>query len=307
MRQIANINSQFLLSIFIIAVGYAFKRLKIIKEEDGDGVSRIIFNITLPALIIVSFDTMKLSLSLGLLTMMSMGFGVLMSILSIFLFRREPESVRGALTMITPGFNIGLFAFPLVQALWGQDGLKYFGMFDMGNTITLFIFCYLLAAYFSPNETKIDGKRIVKALLTSVPLMCYFIVLILNVSGLHFPRAILDISAILSKANMPLSLLLLGFYLNFTFDKAYLKYMGKVVLVRYGIGLLAGITLFLLMPYDLLFRYTLLIGLTLPIGMAVIPYAVQFNYDKRFIGTLCNLTIIISFFLIWVVMALTSS
>ena len=40
--------------------------------------------------------------------------------------------------MIVPGFNIGLFAYPLVEGIWGQEGIKYFGMFDMGNAFIVF-------------------------------------------------------------------------------------------------------------------------------------------------------------------------
>lgn len=305
MNKIAGINNQFFLSILIIALGYAFKRLKLIQEEDGDSVSRIIFNITLPALIIYSFSSMKLNMSLGLLTILGLVYGLLMSVLGIFAFKREPKNIRGALTMVIPGLNIGLFAYPLVQSLWGNEGLKYFGMFDMGNSITMFVFCYLLAAYYSPNGTKIDGKKIWKALLTSVPLMCYLIVLAVNILGIQIPSPIFNVTGILSKANMPLSLLLLGIYLNFSFEKTYLKYMLKILLYRYSIGLIVGIALFLFLPYDLLFRHTLLIGFSLPIGMAVIPYAVQFHYDKKFVGTLCNTTIVISFFLIWMIVSLT--
>lgn len=304
MFKINNVNSQFILSLIIIAIGYTFKRLNLIKESDGDGMARILFNITLPALIFVTFNSMKLDHSLILLTIISAVYGIIMSFIGVFIFRNEQRNMRGTLAMIVPGFNIGLFAYPLIQSIWGKNGLKYIGMFDMGNSLTMFVFCYIIAAYFSTSEAKIGIKEIVKKSFASVPLMAYIITLIVNLAGFHFPNTFISVCGIISKANMPLSLLLLGVFLNFAIDKTYYKNIIKILIVRYGIGLVSGIVLFKILPFNLMFRYTVLIGLSLPIGMAVIPYAVQFNYDKKLVGTLCNITMILSFALIWIIISL---
>lgn len=302
--KIGNVNNQFILFLLIIALGYIFKRLNFIKEDDADGISRIVFNITLPALIIVTFNNMKLDISLAYLSMSSLTFGIFMSIVSIFAFKKDSRNIRGNLSMLVPGFNIGLFAYPVIEAIWGSEGLKYIGMFDMGNSIVMFVICYLFAAYFSSKGASISYKTILKQLVTSIPLMCYIVTLILNIFGLHYPTVLINVSNIVSKANGPLSLLLLGICLNFNIDKIYRKYIVKVLFLRYFIGLALGSALFMFLPFNSLFRHILLIGFILPIGMAVIPYAVEFNYDKKLVGTLCNITIILSFILIWCIVVL---
>lgn len=304
MLKIGNVNNQFALSLLIIALGYFFKKINILKDEDGDSLSRIIFNITLPALIISTFNSMKIENSLIFISLISMGYGLIMSSLGILLFRKESNKLRGTFSMLVPGFNVGLFAYPLVQAIWGSNGLKYFGMFDMGNSITIFVFCYIIASFYSSDNPDVNPKNILKKLVTSIPLMSYVVTLAINLCGVHYPLPFVNVCNILSKANMPLSLLLLGICLNFSIDKKYLKSIIKVLVSRYSIGLVLGSILFVVMPFDPLFRYTLLIGLTLPIGMAVVPYAVQFNYDKTIIGTLCSITIIFSFLLTWIIVAL---
>jgi malate permease and related proteins len=103
---------------------------------------------------------------------------------------------------------------------------------------------------------------------------------------------------------MPLSLLLLGICLNFNINKEYRKSVIKVLSLRYFIGLAVGIILFRFSPFNNLFKYIVLIGLILPVGMADIPYAVEFGYDKRFVGTMCNITILLSFGLIWIITTL---
>ncbi|MFW9820833.1 MAG: AEC family transporter, partial [Candidatus Thorarchaeota archaeon] len=90
--------------------------------------------------------------------------------------------------------------------------------------------------------------------------------------------------------------------LNFRFERKQWKNILKVLIIRYSFGLVIGLILFFTLPFDQLYRGILAIALILPIGLAIIPFAVEFSYsEKRFAGTLANLTIIISFILVWIV------
>ena len=35
--------------------------------------------------------------------------------------------------MLIIGLNIGNFAFPIIDSIWGMDGLQYMIMIDIGN------------------------------------------------------------------------------------------------------------------------------------------------------------------------------
>jgi hypothetical protein len=94
--------------------------------------------------------------------------------------------------------------------------------------------------------------------------------------------------------------LLLGIFLNFKFESHQWKQIGRVLFFRYGFGLFIGLLLFFLLPFELLYRGILVIGLVLPIGLAVIPFTVEFLYDEKVAGTMVNISIIISFGLMWI-------
>jgi predicted permease len=299
-----NANEQFLLSMLIIMLGYVFKRVNIIKEKDGESLSRIIFNITLPALIINTFNTIIIDFSLILITVIGIIYGLFMAILGVFVFRNEDKKTRGMLSMLIPSFNIGLFAYPLVEAIWGHEGIKYFGMFDVGNSLVVFGISYIVAGYFSSESSDLNFTSISSKLLKSIPLLSYIIVFCLAVLDLHFPGVVLDFTKILAKANMPLSLLLLGVYLSFSLNASHIKNITKVLAVRYLTGLLVGTTFFFIMPFDKMFKYTMLIGFVLPVPTAVIQYAIEFDYDQNFIGTVANITILLSFFLVWLIVGI---
>lgn len=295
----ASFNTQFIYSVIIILVGYLLKRFNILKEKDGEGLSRLIFNLTLPCLLIVSFDTIKMEFSLLYLIIISFLYGIFAGFLGLIVFKKETRKIKGMLAMMVPGFNIGLFAFPLVEGIWGSEGLKYFSMFDLGNSLIVFGLIYLIASFHSDEDTKIDVKNIFVKLSRCIPLMTYIIVCILNILGFHLPGTALHISKIISQANMPLSLLLLGFYLNFSIEKAYFLRIGKYLALRYFVGLGIGILLYFILPFGDMFKYTVLMGFILPMSFSVLVYAVEFEYDEKFVGTVSNLTILISFALLW--------
>lgn len=294
-------NQELFYIIIIIALGYLLKRLNILRETDGVTISRIIFNITLPALVIVSLNSVKIEASLIMLPIIVALFGMLSFILAYFVFRKEDKELKGTLMMLATGYNVGLFIFPIVEAVWGAEGLLYFGMFDVGNSILVFGLVYIVGSYFSEEGLSLKPISILKKFSKSIPFMCYVIMGILNFSGLHLPSTVIDVAAIISKANMPLSLLLLGLYLNFSFERKYIRPIAKYLVFRYGLGLLVGLTLYFLLPVNEMFKNTLLLGFILPIGLAVIPYAVEFKYKTTLlIGTISNICIVISIVLLYV-------
>lgn len=295
-------NQEFLYIIVIIALGYLLKRIHILKETDGITISRIIFNITLPALVIVSLQSSTIEPSLFMIVVISFVYGIVAIIIAYFVFRKEDREIKGTFMMLTAGYNVGLFAFPLVEAMWGAEGLLYFGMFDVGNAFIVFGVVYLVGSYFSEEGLRLEWGAIIKKFAKSIPFMTYLIMSILNVSHIELPTTIIDIATILSKANMPLALLLLGLYMQFSFEKQYIRPIIKFLLFRYGLGLIVGLVLYMYLPFDEMFRTTILIGLVLPIGLAVIPYSHEFKYKTTImIGTISNLCIIISMILLYII------
>ncbi|MFX0144125.1 MAG: AEC family transporter [Candidatus Hodarchaeota archaeon] len=301
-----NVNYIFLLSLTIIIIGYILKKLNIISGKSGETIAKVVFNVTLPALILSVISSIEITPSLGLITLISILFCIPIIGLALFIFKKYPREIKGLIFMSVIGFNVGHFAYPLIQGIWNEEGLKYIAMFDIGNAIVIFVVCYILGLIYSPKNEFHDKKELVKTialkLLKSAPLMSYFIALILNFLNIALPLFVRDLLDVLSRANMALTLLLLGIFLNFRFERKQWKNIIKVLIIRYSFGLVIGLVLFYSLPFDQLYRGILTIALILPIGLAIIPFAVEFEYsEKKFAGTLANLTIIISFILVWIV------
>lgn len=299
-------NTAFAVSMSIVALGYLLKRTGVIGEGGGEVLARLVFTLTLPALILRTFMDTEVTASLAVLPLACLGHGALVLGFSRWLHRGLPRRERGLALISSAGFNNGLFAFPIVEQIWGPQGIQYLAMFDIGNVFLLMAVNYIIGDLHASGSggLRADLGFALKSLARSVPLMTYLAALGINLTGMPVPGPLLSLVETVARANMPLALLLLGVYLHFRFEPSWVKRAASVLAVRYLFGLGMGTALFLILPYGLLLRELLLIGLLLPIGLVTIPYAVRFGFDRALAGTLVNLTNLISFALMWAVVAL---
>ncbi|TKJ23232.1 MAG: hypothetical protein CEE43_03620 [Promethearchaeota archaeon Loki_b32] len=160
-----DVNYIFLLSLTIIVIGYILKKLNIISEENGKTIAKVVFNVTLPALILNVIISIEITPSLGLITLISILYCIPILVLAFTLFRNYPKEIKGLIFMAVIGFNVGHFAYPLIEGIWNEEGLKYIAMFDIGNAMVIFVICYILGLIYSPNNEFQDKKELAKNIL----------------------------------------------------------------------------------------------------------------------------------------------
>ena len=292
---------QFIIIILLIALGYTLKRINYFKANDSQVLSTLVLNVTLPSLVIVNLNEAKLDVSLSILPIMMILYGVITKVIIVWFFIKYDNQIRGATGMMMASLNIGLFAYPLVEAIWPETGMIYFGMADIGGAIIMFGVTYFVGSYFSSGGDSFDFKYLGKNLLKSVPLMTYIIMFILNMMNIHFPDPVIDFFSV-SGANMPLSMILLGLMLNFSIDKRFLPIAIKYLVAHYGLGIIAGLLVHFFLPVnDEMIKTTLQVAWLLPVGVAIIPYSIQFKYKTLpLVGMVTNLTIVISIIILYI-------
>lgn len=297
---------QFVMIILLIALGYFLKRINYLKATDSQVLSTLVLNVTLPSLVIVNLNSADLNMSFSILPIMMIVYGIVAKIIVIWFFRKYSNQMRGSVGMMTGSMNIGLFAYPLVNAIWPEKGMVYFGMADIGGAMIMFGLTYFVGSYFSEGGDQFNFKFLGKKLIQSVPLVTYIVMFTLNMSIIHIWKPAIDFFSILSKANMPLSMILLGVMLSFSIDREYLPVTIKYLCLHYGLAIVAGTLVHFFLPVsDPMIKTTLLITWLLPVGVAIIPYSIQFKYKTLpFVGMVTNLTIIISIVILYVYQAL---
>jgi malate permease and related proteins len=302
-KTVSSINEPFLVNLLVIGVGWLLRRF-LLGEAEGAALVRLTLNVTLPALIVSTFSTVEFEPALVLLPVIAIGYGLFMALLGTrFLFRGLPRRERGEAAFLLPSFNVGLFAYPLVEGALGRGSLKYLAMFDMGVAVSSFVVVFAIGRHFAQVPgAGLNVKHTLREMAKSVPLVVYMLTLLVSALGLHYPAPVVLVARVLAPANMPLALLALGMYLRF--DHAGRLYdLARILGVRYLVGLAAGVALYLLLPFDPLFRTVLLAGLLLPPPVVSLAYAVEFGYDATFVGLVLNVSNVASYFLLWGVFA----
>jgi hypothetical protein len=289
----------FITTLAFIFTGFLLKVGGIIKEQEGKILSRLLMHTTFPALMIVSTIHIDLNFQLFLIPIFAIGISAIMLTIAFFLFKKEKNSIRGVLTMGSGGWNVGLFGFPLIESIWGTKALLFAIMYDIGNTFLAFGVLYPIGSHFS--EVPSRGKlNMLKKVLLLPPVIGMIMGLTLNANNIPLPNILEDILTTLAKANKPLVLLLLGIYLSFNLDKKQFNGILKVLFVRYGIGLLTILAIYLLLPKSLM--SSVLIALViLPVGMSVLLFSDELGFDAKIAGTMANLSLLLSFGLLWLV------
>ena len=294
-------NNVFIITLSIIVLGFLLKKYNFVTEKEGKTISKFLMYTTFPALMIITTAKVKLDTSLLLIPIFAIILGSTMLIIAWIWFSNYEKKLRGVLTMGVGGFNSGLFGFPIIEGLFGKQAMVYAIMFDIGNTFIVFGAIYSIGSYFSANKKEQTGiKPIFKIVLSLPPVLGILFGLLINVSHIELPIIFFDFLEVLAIGNKPLVLLLMGIYLSFDLNKKLMLAISKVLIIRVSIGIIAVIGLyFLISDNQSLMKNVLMICSLLPIGLTILPFSDELGYDSRIAGTLLNISLLVSFILMW--------
>ena len=301
----ADFNTTFIISLVVIATGYLLKRARIVDENGGGkALAGMIFYVTLPAVIIRALTTVTIDPDMiAMPLIVPLVAGITIPVVLLVHRKEAVKTDRGLFLMMSLGFNVGNFGFPLIHGIFGDEGIKYAAMFDIGNAVVIFCVCYVIAVLYSAKEgQRVQPRIVARKVFTSPPLLAYLVGLVMNAAGAGLPVVASDIVDVIAQSNHFVTYFVLGVYLNFHIETRYWKAMFKVLGIRYIVGIGLGVSFFLFLPIGEVARTVLLVCLLLPVGMALLIFVVEYGYNERFAGMLSNFNIVISFALIWLVL-----
>lgn len=213
--------SQVLVLFILITIGLLLKKINIITDSLGKGLSDFIVYATLPALLVTSmnYDFSKEMLNNGLLVLVIAPFAYLFAILIGFLFIKfnhvkEPD--RGIYLFSTIFPNVGFMGFPVVSVVYGEIGLFYAGLFNLWFNILLWTLGMVLT---SPKKnTKINFKMLINPGTIAI-----IIGLLLFLFSIKLPAPIFDSLNSLGNTTVPLAMIVIGSMLGDSSIKSVIK------------------------------------------------------------------------------------
>lgn len=280
--------------IAIIVLGYFLKQIGFFKQEDFSLLSKITIRITLPCAIITSFAGKNIDPALLSLAFLSIGCGLIYVLIG-FLINRGNSREQQAFEMLNlPGYNIGTFVIPFAQSFLGALGVIAVSLFDTGNAVICLGGAFSLASMVKAGDG-FSIKRILRALLRSVPFVTYLLMLLTNLLRIPVPSFVLSVAGIGSNANAFMAMLMIG--VGFKLEMGNKKQIGtivKLLSIRYGLATVFSLIFYYLLPFELEVRQALVILAFSPIGSAVPGFTQELKGDVGLSSALNSFAMVIS-------------
>ena len=276
--------------ILIAFFGYLLKVVGIMKIHHGDFLLRLVFYITLPSLILVSFSKISLTPQFAFLPLITVLIIVTMYLVSSTAGRllRLPVSSMGVMIIGTMILNIG-FLLPFVDAAYGEEGLTRILVFDFMNGVLAFTWVYYIAC--KHGRHSYDRRTLLRKFLFAVPVWAIIISIGLNLGNVDLPSVLFNTFQLAGDTTIPLIMISLGAY--FTPRLVLPRAILMAILIRMALGLLLGFAFVEIFNISGLTRTLVLLGSSAPIGFNTITFASLEDLDKDFAASLVSTAIVI--------------
>lgn len=282
--------------IFIVLIGYIFKKSGFFKKEDGLFLSKVVMNITLPAALIAGANGM----SINYLAIVIILVGFISNLFNIFLSKfieRRNSPVTKAIGMINcSGYNIGNFAIPFASSFFESTGLFYICMFDIGNAFFVLGGSYALAKNEVDGSGRLDIKNLLKVLLKSVPFDVYMILFIISIFKISIPEEITTIASMIGSANGFLAMLMIGIILEVNISKEQVKAVSKLLGVRYLGNIILSSVVYFFLPIPVLAKQMIILALFSPLSTISAVYSKMIDEDNPAPAIANSISIIVGIF-----------
>ena len=282
----------------IILLGYGFKRIGWVKNDDYKVLQKIVFNLLLPAAVIVSFINNEHDMNLLWVALFGFCCSVI-PILTIYAVTgRTPQGARAFYMLNGSGFNIGCFALPVVYALMGPSAAVAVVMFDIGNSVMMSagmnaVTTQLLriddtrpltpeeqATPLGPRPPRVamdpdarrlqrfaNLKRIARNFYSSSAFMTYMAMLILMVVGFTIPQWVGTVLQPFSNANAFCSMFMVGMLMDVPRNGKDVRMVATVFAWRWGFAFVFALAAWFLLPVDPVTRKAVIFACFAPVGV----------------------------------------
>lgn len=198
--------SQIIVLFLIMIVGYFCGKKNIITKEVNRGFSELLLNVTIPIMIVASFNydfSWDMLKRVGILLFYSfvMYFGLIF--LSKILYYKYSASTKGVLRFISVFSNCGYMGYPVVGSVYGKIGIFYASIFNIPFNILAYTLGEML---FTGNK---DFKALKKSLLNPGN-AAISIGLFLFIFSIKLPYPIQATLDTIGGTTTPLSMLIVG-------------------------------------------------------------------------------------------------
>ena len=201
-----------MLTLFaLVVVGYVAGKLGYLGGDFDRQLSRLVINITCPALILSSAMTGELPdrrFILPLLLISLITYLILTGaafLLPRYLTKKKDD--EGAIGFALMFGNVGFMGYPVVASIFGHEAVFYAAVLNVVNTFAVFTVGTILIT----GKNDVEEKRFEKKVLYSTPMLAaYLTMAIVALEINNIPEAVSQPLTMLGNITVPAALLIIG-------------------------------------------------------------------------------------------------
>ena len=211
---------QVMLTLFaIVVVGYIAGKLGYMGGTFDKKLSKVVIDITCPALILSSAMTGELPDRRYILPLLGISVltYVLLTVVALLLPRlltkkKDDEGVIGFAMMFG---NVGFMGYPIVASIFGHEAVFYAAVLNVVNTFTVFTVGTMLVVGKNQESTveekEMSQKKMLRKVLYSTPMLsAYLTMLIVALEIKDIPEFISQPLTMIGNITVPAALLIIG-------------------------------------------------------------------------------------------------
>lgn len=281
---VGDANARLLLAVTTIGLGYCLRRLGLVDVDVGKSLLKVLFNATLPCVLLMTFASLTFDGQSVAVLVCGLGQAIVLFVAQLaFRGKDRPPKELALLAGSCVGVNLGTFCYPLVEAVWGVEGLSRVVLFDAVNQWSLLIVAPLIyassiaGASFSPIKALMNVRK----QLLSPCLLAMFLAVALRLMGWTLPEPVTALTSSLAVANKPLALIALGILFDPRLKDGQLRDICALLALRYGASLLLGALILTTLSASMGAATTavVLAALISPVPLLTVTYAMEYDCD----------------------------
>lgn len=182
-------------------------------------LSRVVVGVALPAMTLLFVPRIAIDGRAGLVTVIAaiaapwLVFALALAVLAPVARRRGwSRGTLGALVLTAGLGNTAFVGFPLIEALYGPDGLRTAIVFDQAGSFIVLSTAGAAFAAASAGRARPSPAALARRLATFPPFLAFVLALLLH--GVVFPAAVVVVLDKLAALVIPLALLSVGYQLR---------------------------------------------------------------------------------------------
>ena len=295
-----NVASNVLVMLFLMLIGFVLAKKEILSEAGIKQITELSLRIAVPCLIIHSYQReFDAAMTKNLLIAMafSLGIHVFYILVASLLFRQRPDKKDRISKFSIIYSNCGFMALPLIQAVYGEEGVFYAVAY-----VTVFNILYWTQGVYLYTK---DWKQLsLKKAIINPGVLGAVIGLTLFFTRITLPVPIGKTVSFMAAVNTPLPMIVLGTYLVNLKLKQTFKNGALWIVTVIRLILLPVLTIFIIKLFNIesIISMPLILASASPVAAVATLFAVRYSLDSEYSTQAVSFSTLLSVITIPVIM-----